>query len=722
MMMDLQPVLTNKTILTAVDALPKSVRLLRSMAETLTEPEIKKMFIGGIRLSDLFVNTTDLKDSFGQFLPGVREKFVHDLFDTPINLLRLVDPFGSNNVEEIVFASETLEKFLAAVDKEDISRVSRALRSVDPSRIPDIFTNLSNNFDWSKLLEIVNRITATLENYNLIDDVTTTINKILDLDFLKNYIPAFLNVREWLQGVLSLFRDSDLEKIDFGVLQAVIEKLDGNTDWSVARQSLKKLNSLLELIKKIEAKNTYEFPSGKRKNVNQEDSQDSIEVLNQNYVSLRDGVVSIQKYQDLNFDELEIAARVFDDLLNVFSENIVNTLTYFFALLENFVRMTQHIVLIHDSFQEKIFNVSKSHEKIFGRILMEIEPKFYQNVIKVFLRLDVAESFVEFASKEPATEVLCNSNMTRKIFQDESGRLAADQYDLICSDEGKLFIKDLYNVFNFDEFAKIIEESLSTIISMKLSRPISIGKSNFTSSVKILREFLNYFGTERTETLDWNNFSFPEKWTSIFKETRVEIRKVIFGYHLSIWKLIGSRSFSFEAIKMDLRRIDLVVDEILENIRNTEGNWRKQVLQHKPELLETFYLTVNDREKTLKILEFMNFTEFYCGSERKNVELINYPERSDVGLIKGLVCGIFRKIQKLLNMNLGELETLKYQDSFNFTAMNEKIVAIYSLVDDQNDENFKSNFDEFRKNFGMIWLRNIPPSDGLQIRYVTIFP
>ena len=43
-MMELQPVLTNETILTAVKTLPKSIQLLKSMAQILTRPEIKKLF------------------------------------------------------------------------------------------------------------------------------------------------------------------------------------------------------------------------------------------------------------------------------------------------------------------------------------------------------------------------------------------------------------------------------------------------------------------------------------------------------------------------------------------------------------------------------------------------------------------------------------------------------------------------------------------------------
>lgn len=42
--MELQPILKNKTIISAVETLPQSIQLLKSMAQILTKPEIKALF------------------------------------------------------------------------------------------------------------------------------------------------------------------------------------------------------------------------------------------------------------------------------------------------------------------------------------------------------------------------------------------------------------------------------------------------------------------------------------------------------------------------------------------------------------------------------------------------------------------------------------------------------------------------------------------------------
>lgn len=44
LVVDMQPILSNETILSAVKTLPKSIQLLKSMAQILTRPEIKALF------------------------------------------------------------------------------------------------------------------------------------------------------------------------------------------------------------------------------------------------------------------------------------------------------------------------------------------------------------------------------------------------------------------------------------------------------------------------------------------------------------------------------------------------------------------------------------------------------------------------------------------------------------------------------------------------------
>jgi hypothetical protein len=56
---ELQPMINNKTIVSAVETLPQSIQLLKSMAQILTKPEIKALF-GTVtrRYSELSLDTS----------------------------------------------------------------------------------------------------------------------------------------------------------------------------------------------------------------------------------------------------------------------------------------------------------------------------------------------------------------------------------------------------------------------------------------------------------------------------------------------------------------------------------------------------------------------------------------------------------------------------------------------------------------------------------------
>lgn len=61
--------------------------------------------------------------------------------------------------------------------------------------------------------------------------------------------------------------------------------------------------------------------------------------------------------------------------------------------------------------------------------------------------------------------------------------------------------------------------------------------------------------------------------------------------------MVGTRSISYATIRPDLENMDMLAEEILNDIRANPSNWITEVRQHEPELIESFYLTVTDRQK-----------------------------------------------------------------------------------------------------------------------------
>lgn len=61
--------------------------------------------------------------------------------------------------------------------------------------------------------------------------------------------------------------------------------------------------------------------------------------------------------------------------------------------------------------------------------------------------------------------------------------------------------------------------------------------------------------------------------------------------------MLGLRSLSYISIKPDLENMDLIAEIILQDLRTNPTNWIGEVRQHESELIESFYLTITDREK-----------------------------------------------------------------------------------------------------------------------------
>lgn len=61
--------------------------------------------------------------------------------------------------------------------------------------------------------------------------------------------------------------------------------------------------------------------------------------------------------------------------------------------------------------------------------------------------------------------------------------------------------------------------------------------------------------------------------------------------------MLGSSSLSYMSIKPDLENMDLLAEIILEDLRTNPTSWIEEVRRHQTELIESFYLTVTDKEK-----------------------------------------------------------------------------------------------------------------------------
>ncbi|XP_063992095.1 ATP-binding cassette sub-family A member 13-like isoform X2 [Diachasmimorpha longicaudata] len=739
LMMEFQSLLPNETILSAVKSLPHSVKFLRSMAEILTKPEIKQLFDRGLRLGDLFTNHQVLKSTLIKELPGVREDFIDDLFDTSIKLYYLMESFGSSNIDGVVCTPSSLREFLIVPREENLIEISSALCHLDAAQVPLILQKLTDHLDFAGLLEIVSRVMAKFHDYDFITDITRSITTVLNLETVIKHVPEYLKLREWIPNVLALFRDTNFRRIDLSFINRTIDTLEpifaSDRNWPVVRSGLSKLNSLLEIIQEVverkapthEQSSPFELSQGTGESVKVFPHQllnleDVTKILDGTYRVLQDGVKLTKRLLDHHAEDISLSAEAFDGLGNIFSDKIMNMMTYLNSMMENIVRMVHHVAIIHEELQERLFRISKSHETLVNTILAELSPELFRNVVAGFSHLQQTEKFIESTAKAPPADVICTETTFNDIFK-PNGSVTSRDYELICSDEGKKIITEVYDAFEFQTFQTIIEKMLQTFVMMAFNRPIPIETSNTTSTVNSVKLLMNFLEHPPLKRIDWSDFRLSDNWRRIFQETLAEGRKDVLAYHLSIAKMVGQRSISYARIKPDLENMDIIADVILDDLRENPTSWINEVREHESELLESFYLTVADRNKTLDILEYSNFSRAYCVPPAAP-QLINYPVRGNASLLKGLVCRLARAAEKELEINITAVElrqmTFRDRKSFNWTLFNGKIVEIYGYVDslvqfdDESDYYFR-NLDKLKRNFVDAWTTDLTPEHGVEI-------
>ncbi|XP_032690190.1 uncharacterized protein LOC116853290 isoform X2 [Odontomachus brunneus] len=743
LVLELQPMLNNMTIISAVETLPQSIQLLKSMAQILTKPEIKAFFDRGILLGDLFNNHEQIKDLLKSQMPEAREGLVDGLFESSVKLLYLIQTFGSSNIDTVVCSAESLKKYLIVPKEEDYVEISNVLCNIDAKAIPDILENLSKHLDFTGLLAMVDRVMAKFRHYNFFQDLKRTSEIILDLKTTKKYAPDYLRLRKWLPSMILVMENVTFKEIDLDFINKALVILDPlfvqEREWPVARGGLLKLNRLLKILKEVlkhgKLNSTDDFFSVMDRlagrisafSSNADNYENITKILDLSFMILQDGIKLTNRLLDRHVNDFELAAEVLDGLKNYFHENIVNSMSYLVSLMDNIVQMTHHVAVLHRDTLRKLYEVSKKHQDLVQKILTNVDPDVYRAIIHSFSRLDLLERLADDLRAAKAKEIFCQRKVINEVF-DNSVELKnkSDEIEkLLCSNSGKEFITDVYESFEFDKFKTIVSKTLSTLISMAFKQTVRVQHANLTSVVKHVKEFVAYLDAQnvrRVKYLDWSVFQISDDWTKTFEETQYQGRKDILAIHLSIAKMVGIRSISYGTIKPDLENMDILAEVILHGLQVNPNNWIAEVRQHKSELMKSFYLTVTDRQKTLEILTYSNFTRIYC-VDSSPPALLNFPKESNAKLLRELVCYLSKSVQAGLEVNVTSIDieeaTAHRKREFNWTAFNEKTIEIYQYIDTMVHQEVQPDdlkrIQELKRDFETSWTTNVTAKDTWEI-------
>ena len=80
--------------------------------------------------------------------------------------------------------------------------------------------------------------------------------------------------------------------------------------------------------------------------------------------------------------------------------------------------------------------------------------------------------------------------------------------------------------------------------------------------------------------------------------------------------MIGSHSLTYVTIEPDLKKMDILAEIILQDLEKNPTSWIGEFRQRKMELIESFYLTVTDKDKVGKQSRDSFFRKHFLLKER----------------------------------------------------------------------------------------------------------
>ncbi|XP_076284763.1 lipid droplet defective isoform X2 [Lasioglossum baleicum] len=733
---EIQPMLSNETVLSAVKTLPHSIQLLKSMAQILTKPEIKALFDRGIRLGDLFNNHEEIKRVLRAQMPDARRGLVDDLFDSSIKLVYLVEAFGSTNVGDVICSPESLKKYLILPTEKDYVQVSKILCDIDSETIPSILENLSKHLDFSGMLKMVDRVMAKFRDYDIFVDLRRAVETILDLDTSKKLIPEYLRIRQWLPKIIMMFKNVTFKEIDLTLVNKTLEILDpvfeSEEDWPIARQAFLRLQNILALLKEMGVDQHSGFtgnfftmierfvssmqflPSVPAKSI-----EKLARIADAGFAILQSGAQLSSKILDRHKDDLQLPPEVWKGLKEFFSDRIIATLSYAFAFTQSVVRTVHHAAIIHEDLENRLYHVSLANKDVVQQLLTNVDPSAYRTAVRSFSRLDFVEKFVEAVTDAKPEDYFCRKDTLNEVFDDfEDSGQGAIASEILCSDKGKKFLSEVYGTMELQKFEGTARDTLDAAMSMIFKQAIFIEKANLTGVVSSVNDFMSFMDKPRKSHTNWSVFTVDETWTKVFEDTKPRNRLNVLGLHLSIAKMIGCCNLSFQVIKSDMKSIDFIARMTLQDLTENKDDWVGEVTRRKYELLETFYLTATDRTKVLQILEYDNFTRSYC-VDPSPPPLITFPRDTNSTLLKTLICRLASIVQNDLDSDIEMIRVSTAGTRFNWTAFNEITIGIYRYIDvfihEKTPSHQLMNLEKLKKHFRASWSTDLSVRDGFEI-------
>lgn len=75
----------------------------------------------------------------------------------------------------------------------------------------------------------------------------------------------------------------------------------------------------------------------------------------------------------------------------------MNSVTYLVSLTDNIVQMSHHVAILYEDTLRRLYEISKKHQNLIQKMLINLQPAVYKRIIHSFSRLDFVEVCIIFS-------------------------------------------------------------------------------------------------------------------------------------------------------------------------------------------------------------------------------------------------------------------------------------------------------------------------------------
>ena len=243
----LNPLLTDKRVTSVIRDLPKGLRLIATIIETLSQSEVKSKIENGLPLKEILRDSGEknLHELLNKILQNKSNKIIKILVKSNLNIVKLslMSEKVSTPFKEAICDPKLLGEYLILNNSLDLQEISNSLCPLDISELQSLLHLIQDELDFVKILSQLsnimphvglNDLPEHIQNIqNMIKiiqktNIFTSVNVLLNSSWI-NSVPFLTDIINELEYRLnyeknaSFFSLIQLAKADN--LDAIIEKL-----------------------------------------------------------------------------------------------------------------------------------------------------------------------------------------------------------------------------------------------------------------------------------------------------------------------------------------------------------------------------------------------------------------------------------------------------------------------------------------------------------------